>query len=266
VNSANPAHNTDGIPSNTKQEQVIVQMDVSEDEVEVNTYMFKYNTTSDTITTPKYLYDTMTMVRRDAGAEITGPEIAVADTDDEITYTVSYNGITDANAFDTTVEYDSDVLELVKAESIEMDGNEVMIDQKSEPTGGQARLITGLKNAVSGESDVAQFTFKAKQPVTADDTTVTLVRADTVNATIKDGKLTESADVAAVIANGTATTTFHKYSNAADVNGDGKVTLADLSLALGKYQSADPADRDYDVDLSGVVDALDFVIISSFIE
>jgi hypothetical protein len=269
VNSANPAHNTDGIPSNTKQEQVIVQMDVSEDEVEVNTYMFKYDTTSDTVTTPMYRYDTMTMERRDAGAGITGPELSVADTGDEITYTVSYNGITDANAFDTTVAYDSDVLEFIEAESVETDGNEVLVNQKSsdpDDGDGQARLITGLKNAVSGERDVARFTFKAKQPVTADDATVTLVRANTVNATIKDGKLTESTDVEAVIANGTATTTFYKYSDASDVNGDGHVTLADLSLTLGRYQSDDSDDRTYDIDLSGVVDTLDFVIISSFMK
>jgi hypothetical protein len=63
VDSANPAHNKDGVPSDIKQEQVIVEMEVSKKSVEVNTYMFKYDETADAVTTPKYLYDTMTMVR-----------------------------------------------------------------------------------------------------------------------------------------------------------------------------------------------------------
>jgi hypothetical protein len=241
-------------------------MDVSEKKVEVNTYMFKYNETSDAITTPKYLYDTITMVRDlSAGAEIAGPELSVIDADEEITYTVSYSDIVNANAFDTTIEYDSDVLELVEAKSV-VAGSDILVDEVSSKD-GRVRVITGLRNVIaqSDKQDVAQFTFRTKKPVTADDTTVTLVRADTVKATIENGKITDSSDVAAIIEQGNASTTFYSYAKAADINKDGKVTLADLSLALGKYQSADPADRKYDIDLSGVVDALDYVIISTFI-
>lgn len=49
--------------SDVKKEQVIVEMEVSENEFTLNTYMFKYDTTTDTITTDKYLYDTLTVVR-----------------------------------------------------------------------------------------------------------------------------------------------------------------------------------------------------------
>lgn len=49
--------------SDVKKEQVIVEVEVSENEFTLNTYMFKYDTTTDTITTDKYLYDTLTVVR-----------------------------------------------------------------------------------------------------------------------------------------------------------------------------------------------------------
>jgi predicted phosphodiesterase len=259
VDSANPAHNQDNRPSDVKQEQVIVQMDVTEDEVEVNAYMFKYDTTKDEITTSKYLYDSMTMTRKappSVSAEIAGPGTVVTDAGEEITYTVSYDDA-DANAFDTEIGYDSDVLEFVEAQSISPEGTTVLLNDVK-PGDDKVRVTSGLSAAASGKFDV-KFTFKAIKPVTADDTTVTLVRANTASGA--DGK-----EKAADIKTGTAKTVFYKYSKASDIDGDGKVTLVDLALALDKYQSADPADRSYDIDLSGVVDALDFLIISSFIE
>ncbi|WP_055069936.1 metallophosphoesterase [Clostridium massiliamazoniense] len=53
--------------SDIKKEQVIVEMEVSKEEVTLNTYMFKYDTEKDEITTNKYLYDSMTMVRNKDG-------------------------------------------------------------------------------------------------------------------------------------------------------------------------------------------------------
>lgn len=53
--------------SDIKKEQVIVEMEVSEEKVTLNTYMFKYDTEKDEITTDKYLYDSMTMVRNKEG-------------------------------------------------------------------------------------------------------------------------------------------------------------------------------------------------------
>ncbi|MFR5266648.1 metallophosphoesterase [Clostridium sp.] len=53
--------------SDIKKEQVIVEMEVSEEKVTLNTYMFKYDTEKDEITTDKYLYDSMTIVRNKEG-------------------------------------------------------------------------------------------------------------------------------------------------------------------------------------------------------
>jgi hypothetical protein len=265
VDSANPAHNADGKGSDVKREQVIVEMEVSTTSVEVNTWMFKYDTDSDTITTPLYLYDTMTMVRAaPTSASITGPEVSVVDTDEEIVYTVAYHNITNANAFDTTIEYDAGALELVSAGSLPVEGNTVLVDEGSEPAAGQARVITGLAAAVPQAQThyVAQYVFKAKQPVTVDATTVRVVNADTVKGNGSGGY----TDVEGSIDGAELTTTLYSYEKAADVNDSGSVTLADLALALDRYQSTDEADRAYDIDLSGVVDALDFAIISSFIQ
>ncbi|MDR1291966.1 MAG: metallophosphoesterase [Clostridiales Family XIII bacterium] len=269
VDSANPTHNSDGRGSDVKEEQVVVEMEVSEEDVEVNTYMFKYDTDKDEITTSKYLYDSMTMTRMtreiSPSAAIAGQELALVDTNDEITYTVSYSNIVNSNAFNTVVEYDEDVLEFVSARSVGSSSDIAFSDVKDKD--GKVRVITGLRNVIaqSAKQDVAEFTFKVKKPVTADGATVKLVKADTVKGTISGGKLTDSKDVAAVLQEGEATTAFYSYEKAADTNGDGKVTLADLSLALGKYQSDASEDRKYDIDLSGVVDSLDYVIISSFI-
>jgi hypothetical protein len=108
---------------------------------------------------------------------------------------------------------------------------------------------------------VVRYVFKAIQPVSASETSVQVINADTVRG---DGNGTYT-DFKALINDAEATTEFYFYAKASDVNKDGKVTLADLALALDRYQSVDVADKAYDIDLSGVVDSLDYVIIISFI-
>jgi hypothetical protein len=63
------AKSGDGIPGNsytsdTEHEQVIVEFEVSQNQVVISCWMFKYDQTStDTITTPKYLYDKLTITK-----------------------------------------------------------------------------------------------------------------------------------------------------------------------------------------------------------
>ena len=52
------------------------------------------------------------------------------------------------------------------------------------------------------------------------------------------------------------------YKDASDVNKDGKWTLADLSIALNYYQTTETA---YDINLDGIVNTLDYVLISEYI-
>jgi hypothetical protein len=280
VDSANPAHNQDNQGSDTKQEQVIVELNVSEEEVVINCYMFKYNTTSDTIETPKYLYDTLTVRKAaetpeeppteegETTASISGPSSVELHSGDEITYVVSYANLVNANAFNTVIEYDNAALEFVRAESLP--GN-VLISSVDANEDGKVGLITGL-NAVTESADkldVAAFVFKVREQAQLGETIVKLLRADTVSAQIgEDGSIVGATDVAAAIADETAATDITEDeipevpTVPGDANGDGAMTLADLSIALAHYQSTDEADLElYDLNSDGVIDTADYILI-----
>ena len=72
-----------------------------------------------------------------------------------------------------------------------------------------------------------------------------------------------SDDIKASIVKDTVNTVIYSYEDASDINNDGKITLADLSVALTYYQLTE---RSCDINLDGVVNALDYVIITSFID
>ncbi|MDR1604200.1 MAG: metallophosphoesterase [Gracilibacteraceae bacterium] len=249
VDSANPAHNDDNKGSDVKQEQVVVELSVEADEVQINAYMLKYDYATHTITTPQYLYDSLT-IRRDAAAEtlsaaLSGP--AEVNSADEIVYSATYNNLENANAFDTILSYDDGKLEFVKAESA-LDG--ALIAEYSKPSDSTVRLVNGGQNGVSGEQTVARFIFRLKEGVAVGGTVAaTLVKATTVKG---------DADVEAVISAATVTSDVVAVVVPGDVNSDGQVTLADLALALTKYQTNDSV---CDVDGSGVVDVADFIFI-----
>ena len=244
--------------SDVLKEQHIVEMDISNTEFTINTYAFKYDTTTDTITTKKYLYDTMTCERTVASADITGSNLGVADTNQEVTYTASLNDIKNTNAFNMEVSYDANVMEFVKAESL-LDGT-ILSNVKNE--NGKASIIVGLRNLLTnkGSSNVAKFTFKMKASAEAGSTNVTLSKADSAQATIKDGKVIGALDMVASYNTNKIITKIYTYSKASDINGDGKITLVDLSLSLLNYQGTD---KKYDIDLDGVINAKDYIIMSN---
>jgi hypothetical protein len=255
--------------SDIKQEQVIVELEISNTEAQINTYMFKYDIGSDQITTPKYLYDSLT-VRRAApqvlSADIAGPDSAVIERDEELTYTVNYKNLVNANAFDTEISYDPNVLEFVRAGSVDQSA---LVNQVTHSAStGKARVITALATPVTAAAqDVATFTFRAKKPLMVSATAVQLIRADSVQAVLNgSGQVTGSLDLSATRDTDTASTTLISYELRADVNGSGTVTLADLSFAVSRYQSTDPADAACDIDGDGVVDTADFILIASFIK
>ena len=62
--------------SEIKQEQVIVAFKVSNDEITVNTTMFKYDVNSDSITTPEYVFDSFT-VKRNAAEEMESNSLTI---------------------------------------------------------------------------------------------------------------------------------------------------------------------------------------------
>ena len=249
--------------SDVKKEQVITMLEVSNETISVKTTFFKYNTDEDAITTDEYVYDTFT-VKRDlaecATAYTDGTELFVKEIDDTLEYTVSFDNITNANAFETALEYDESVMELVKVESCLEDT--LYVDEKTE--NGVSDYIIGTKTAISSDEkmDVVKYTFKLKEGAQANNVSVTLTKADTVNLENTDNGASAD-DIKASIIKDTVNTVIYSYEDASDINNDGKVTLADLSVALTYYQLTE---RSCDINLDGVVNALDYVIITSFID
>ena len=249
--------------SDVKKEQVITMLEVSNETISVKTTFFKYNTDEDAITTDEYVYDTFT-VKRDlaecATAYADGTELFVKEIDDTLEYTVSFDNITNANAFETALEYDESVMELVKVESCLEDT--LYVDEKTE--NGVSDYIIGTKTAISSDEkmDVVKYTFKLKEGAQADNVSVTLTKADTVNLENTDNGASAD-DIKASIIKDIVNTVIYSYEEASDINNDGKVTLADLSVALTYYQLTE---RSCDINLDGVVNALDYVIITSFID
>lgn len=175
-----------------------------------------------------------------------------------IEYTVSFDNIANANAFETALTYDESVMELVSVESLL--GNTVYTDAKTE--NGVSDFILGVQNPMemTEKTDVVKYVFRLKEGVKAESVTVELTKADTVDVLTGDIGTT-SEDVKAFIVNGQVNTVIYSYEAASDINNDGTVTLADLSVAVAYYQTAE---SNCDINLDGVVNTLDYVIITSF--
>lgn len=248
--------------SDVKKEQVITMLEVSNEEISVVTYCFKYDTDLDAITTDKYVYDSFT-VKRDladcATSYVNGTELIVKEQEDTLEYIVSFNNILNTNAFETTLTYDESQLELVSAESC-LDST-IFTDVATE--NGVSDVVVGAAAPFSADTatDVVKYTFRLKENVDVDQVTVKLTKANTVQV-LQDGECVDSEDVTSTILKGEAATIIHSYLKASDINKDGEVTLADLSIALMYYKSDNAS---CDINLDGTVDVLDYIIIASYI-
>lgn len=250
-----------GAGSSVLKEQIITMFTVSSEQVDAVTYAFKYDPAADAITTEPYVLDSFS-VKRDladcAAAYADGTELLVKEVGDMIEYTVSFDNIANANAFETALTYDESVMELVSVESLL--GNTVYTDAKTE--NGVSDFILGVQNPMemTEKTDVVKYVFRLKEGVKAESVTVELTKADTVDVLTGDTGTT-SEDVKAFIVNGQVNTVIYSYEAASDINNDGTVTLADLSVAVAYYQTAE---SNCDINLDGVVNTLDYVIITSF--
>lgn len=180
-------------------------------------------------------------------------ELAVVENGDTVTCTVSMKGLTGLNSFDIAVSYDGEVFEVSEVKSL-LENTVISADKSTE---GTARLIIGTSADVSGDVDVLQVVMKLKEGAATGNTNLSIQSINTAT-TNEDG--TFEGPVA--IMDGVDTVEVISYRAAADINKDGSVTLADLSIALSKYQTADAA---CDIDRGGIVDAADFIILTGFI-
>ena len=180
-------------------------------------------------------------------------ELAVVENGDTVTCTVSMKGLTGLNSFDVAVSYDSDIFEMAEVKSL-LDNTVIAADKSAE---GTARMIIGTSAAVSGDADVLQVVLKLNEKAAPGSTKLAI---KSINTSATNGEGTFEGPVA--IAVGEDTVEIISYRAASDINGDGLVTLADLSIALSKYQSTDAS---CDIDRSGTVDTADFIILTGFI-
>ena len=247
--------------SDVKKEQVIVEMEVSQDSFTLNTYMFKYDPNTDTITTEKYLYDTLTVTRDVQVASIEGSDLGVVEKGDTVSYTVSMENLKDVNAYQAEISYDENVLELVSAQS----NLENTLFSNTTDENGKAGIVIGTSDTVTneGKTNVATFTFKLKETAPVGDTTVTLVKAQSAQKITNEDGSFDAVDVTPNMGEDTVVTEIYSYRAASDINGDGKVTLADFSIALSYYQST--TETRCDIDRDGVVDTKDYILIQSYL-
>jgi len=183
----------------------------------------------------------------------TDKELAVIENGDTVTCTVKLDGIGELNSFDAKVSYDSSVFEI--AEIKPLVDNVVVASDKS--TEGMARMIIATSQPISGSADIMQVVLKVKEGAAAGNTTVVL---KSVNTAITNDDGTFEGELA--ITDSEKTVEIVSYLGASDINGDGNVTLSDLSMAVKNYQSDN---AQCDVDRNGVVDASDLIIITGFI-
>ncbi|MGN0334230.1 MAG: metallophosphoesterase [Lachnospiraceae bacterium] len=248
--------------SDVKKEQVITMLEVTNEQINAVTYNFKYDTDKDQITTDKYVYDSFSVKRNLADCAtsyVNGTELMVEEKGDVLEYTVSFNHIVNTNAFETALSYDESQMELIGVESCLE--NTIFFDTETE--GGVSDVMVGVQTPFSAEEKTAvvKYTFRLKDGAEADEVTVRLKKADTVQV-LENGETVNSEDVASNIMKDQASTVIYSYKKASDINKDGQVTLADLSIALLYYRTAETK---CDINRDGVVNALDYVMIVSFI-
>ena len=180
-------------------------------------------------------------------------ELAVVENDDTVTCTVSMKDLAGLNSFDVAVSYDQAVFEVAEVKSL-LENTVISVDKSTE---GTARMIIGTSADVSGDVDVLQVVMRLKEGAATGNTNLSIQSVNTA-VTNEDG--TFEGPVA--ITDGEETVEVISYRAASDINEDGAVTLADLSMAVSKYQTEDAA---CDIDRSGTVDTADFIILTGFI-
>lgn len=180
-------------------------------------------------------------------------DLAVVEKGDTVTGTVSIKGLNGLNTFDAAIAYDPEVFEVAEVKSL-LAGTVITADKSTE---GLVRLIVGTNVAVYGDVDLLQVVLTLKDGASPGNTALSIESLNT-SATNEDGTFEGPVAITA----GKEIIEIISYRRTADINGDGAVTIADLSIALSKYQSTDAA---CDIDRSGVVDTADFILLAGFI-
>lgn len=210
-----------------------------------------------------YIIDTFG-IQKTATANITSDSNTSVAERGGVNYTVSMQNLTNANAFDVSVKYDSSKLTYNNVKSLQNGLSVISQDDKD----GIVNIIVGKtdKGVISGDASLIKLNFSPKISAINKDAEVTLLSASTVKLDIISGNPV-SSDVIPTLDITTATSTINFAS---DVNGDGKITLADLSVALYYYMEDSSSSywvKAKDADVNGDLkdDILDLQLIAGYI-
>lgn len=234
------------------------------------------NVTANSVSVDTYRTDTMEKV--DSYSMVKEPEKVKVHAQKEkqtdpsnIEFYYAIGHANQVNALDATFQFDSKKLKFKQAELVSE--NEGVIEHKviendggdNEVTvsGDTVRIAAGMTAPVMSEEfkDVVKLTFELVGGKADGETTAELKLLQStlaVSVTHKETISTIEAD--------TATVTVGKEKNIYDLNGDGKVTVADLSIALDFYRSKQgdanwEAAKKADFNGDGVVDLADITTL-----
>lgn len=187
---------------------------------------------------------------------ITGTELAVIQNGEMIDCYINMNQAENVNTFRAKVKYDTTVLHLEKTECC---FDDVLLNTVEEKDGVIDALM-GLQNVktITESTKVMHLQFKALEGITIDKTEIRLESFECASVKNEEGinnEVNKTEDTMEVI--------LYTYEYGSDINRDGKITLADLSIALANYQKSEDS---CDINKDGTVDVLDYVIIAGFLK
>lgn len=189
-------------------------------------------------------------------AKLTGTELVVTQNGEKVECFVNMNNAINVNTFRAQISYDPEVLTLETAESV----YENALIESVEEANGVIDILTGLADVqtVTEDTPVAHCVFTVKEGVLVNETILKLESFECASVVDGEGLNNQVNNI-----ENTLEVVLYTYEYGSDLNQDGTVTLADLSVALTNYQTAAVQG---DVNRDGIVDVLDFVIIAGFIQ
>ncbi len=214
--------------SDVKKEQVIVELDVSDMSITINAYMFKYDTTTDTITTPKYLYDTLT-ITKSPEATIAAENVTAAK-NSSVNVPITLQNADKVGRLKATVNYDKDLLVI---DDVTLTGFDIQACNTDEEgiIVFEAIKQSGLK--ASDKTVIANLNFTIKGDITeVTQTSITFADIEANSSEIVAGE--NPAPLFIVYENGTVTI-LDSYLG--DLSGNDSVDGED-ALMLLQYLSA----------------------------
>ena len=246
-----------GLGSEVKQEQVIVSLEVTNEEITVTTTMFKYNTTSDSITTPEYVFDSFT-VKREVAEEnelIVTTDANLVNRGDYFRVNTALTAAAASNAATIEYSYDTDKYDyrgFTPAEGI------TLLDNVATATG---RRLTVMIDGYDAK-DFGEMLFSAKDDADLRSAiNIINVKADYA---LKAGDGTKS------IATASGSTSFTSVGGSGipgDFDEDGIVTLIEVSNVIDMFgKNTDSPDwnecRFCDINNNGEIDIFDISSIA----